>query len=128
MLGIVAATVASQVLYELFVVPRPSGVARVPLYWWLGIAAPAIIAALVCGWFTMSWREGLAAAALAAIALQLGVQVAATSGRPGWHKSWGIEAPLYHWTGGVLSAFFLLSAVVMLGRITNAALRQRKPS
>jgi hypothetical protein len=127
-LGIVAAAVASQLLYEAFLVPRLETVVAVPLHWLLGVGAPVIIAVLACGWFAKSWRETLSVAALSAGALQAAVHVAAWSGRPGWHKSFAIEAPLYHWTVGVLPVLALLSAVVVLGRAAHAALNHTKAS
>ena len=122
-LAILAAGAASQFLYEVFVVPRLSSLAAAPLHWWLAIGTPAIIAALVCGWFTRSWREALAVAALASIGLQLGVHLAALIGRPGWHKSFAIEAPLYHYTVGIFGPLPLLLAVVGLGKVAHARLR-----
>jgi hypothetical protein len=124
-LAILAAAAASQFLYEALLVPRLSGiVAAVPLHWWLALSAPALLTVLGCGWFTRSWREALTVAALAAVALQLGIHVAALSGRAGWHKNFAIEAPLYHYTVGVASIFLFLVVLIGLGSVTHAGSRQ----
>src|SRR5688572_25961839 len=92
----------------------------VPLLWWFGVEAPVIVATLTCGWMAKSWRDALAAAALAALGLQAYLYWAATTGRPGLQKSFAIEAPLYYWTGGVVTVFLLLLVPFFLARIGHA--------
>ena len=124
-LAILAAAIASQqVLYEGLVVPRLSGLPAVPLLWWFGVEAPVIVVTLTCGWMARSWRDALAAAALAALGLQAYLYWAATTGRPGLQKSFAIEAPLYYWTGGVMTVFLLLLVPILLARIGHAGLRR----
>jgi hypothetical protein len=126
--ALVTAAVGSQVLYELLVVPQLSTIARVPVLWWIGVGAPLIVAAVVFGWLTTSLREGFATAGLAALAIQAVIQLAAWMGRPGWHKSFALEAPLDHWTLGVLSSFALLSVPVIMGQVGHAALHRPRTS
>jgi hypothetical protein len=125
--GIVAATaVSQQFLYERLVIPRLRDLSAVPLVWWLGLALPMVIAAVSVGWMARSWSESFTVAALAAVGIQAYLHWAAVTGRPGLHKSWAIEASLYHWTAGVLTMFFLLLLPIVLARIGHASLRRSK--
>jgi ankyrin repeat protein len=125
--GIVAATAVSQpLLYERLVVPRLSGLSGVPLVWWLGLALPVLLVALSLGWMARSWSQSFAVAGLAAVGSQAYLHWAAASGRPGLHKSLAIEAPLDHWTVGVLAMFLLLSLPIVLARIGHESVRRSK--
>jgi hypothetical protein len=123
---VAATAVSQQLLYERLVVPRLSELGAVPLAWWFGLALPVVIVALGVGWMARSWSESFTVAALAAVGLQAYLHWAAVTGRPRLHKSLAIEAPLCHWTSGVLTMFFLLSLPIILARIGHASWRRSK--
>ncbi len=112
-----AAMLSQQALYEWLVVPRLAGIRQVPLAWWLGLAAPVTIATLISGWASKSWVETLVAAAFGAFGLQAYGQWLAQTGRPGWYKSFAVEAPLEYWT---LGSFQVLLLVVVLAAAGHA--------
>jgi hypothetical protein len=126
-LGMVAAAaVSQQLLYEKLVVPRLSGLSAVPFLWWLGVALPVLVVALALGWVAKSWLESFTAAGIAAVGLQAYVHWAAVTGRPGLQKSFAVEAPLHHWTVGVLTISLVLSLPIVLARIGHARVRKFK--
>lgn len=116
---VAAAMLGQYALYECLVVPHLATVRQVPVVWWLGVAAPLILAALAVGGMARSWREMLAAAALGAVGLQaFGWWLAQTS-RPGYYKSFAVEAPFYYWTIGLLEAFLLLVVLESAGLLAR---------
>ena len=114
---VAAAMLSQQALYEWLVVPRLGGIRQVPVAWWLGLAAPVTLAALISGWTAKSWAETLVAAALGAFGLQAYGQWLAQTNRPGWYKSFAVEAPLEYWT---LGSFEVLLLVVVLASAGHA--------
>ena len=122
---VAAAIFSQQALYEWVVVPRLPGLRQVPVAWWLGLAAPVILAAVVSGWLARSWGETLMAAALGALGLQAYGLWLAQAGRPGWYKSFAVEAPLEYWTLGTLQVLLL---VVVLASIGHACRKIPKAS
>ena len=112
---VAAAMLSQHVAYETLVVPQLASVRHVSVVWWVGVAAPVILAALVGGWMAKSWREVVAAAALGAVGLQGYGQWLAQTGRPGWYKSFAVEAPVEYWTIGLLQVFLLLVVLESTG-------------
>jgi hypothetical protein len=120
---VAAAMLSQQVLYEWLVVPRLADVRHVPVAWWLGLAAPVILSALISGWMARHWDETLAAAALGAFGVQAYGQWLAQTGRPGWYKSFAVEAPLEYWTLGSLQLLLLIVVVASTGHACHKILR-----
>jgi hypothetical protein len=112
---VTAAMLSQQVLYEWLVVPRLAGIPHAPVTWWLGLAAPITLAALISGWTARSWAETLAASAPGAFGWQVYGQWLAQTGQPGWGKSFAVEAPLLYWTLGTFQMVLTIFAVASAG-------------
>ena len=112
---VAAAVLSQQVLYEWLVVPRLAGLRQVSVAWWLGLAAPIILVALISGWLAKSWGEPLVAAILGTLGLQTYGLWLAQTGRPGWFKSFAVEAPLEYWTLGTLQVLLLVVVLASTG-------------
>jgi hypothetical protein len=79
------------------------------------LAAPVTLAVLASGWMARSWGEMLVTAALGAVGLQTDGLWLAQAGRPGWYKSFAVEAPPEYWTLGTLQALLLLVVLASIG-------------
>ena len=122
---VAAAMLSQHALYEWIVVPKLESVRQVPIAWWLGVVAPIVLASLVAGWKARSCQETLTIAALGAVGLRVYEKWLAENGRPGWYKSFAVEAPLQFWTLGLLQVFVFL---VVLASIGHAWRRKRAAS
>ena len=114
---VAAAVLSQQVLYDWLVVPRLAGPRQVSVACWLGLAVPVILVALISGWLAKSWGETLVAAILGTLGLQTYGLWLAQTGRPGWFKSFAVEAPLEYWTLGTLQVLLLVVVLASTGYV-----------
>jgi hypothetical protein len=72
---------------------------------------------LLLGWLAKSWGETLVAAILGSLGLQIYGLWLAQTGRPGWYKSFAVEAPLEYWTLGTLQVLILIGVLASTGHV-----------
>lgn len=114
---VAVAVLSQQVLYDWLVVPRLAGPRQVSVACWLGLAVPVILVALISGWLAKFWGETLVAAILGTLGLQTYGLWLAQTGRPGWFKSFAVEAPLEYWTLGTLQVLLLVVVLASTGYV-----------
>jgi len=81
------------------------------------LAVPVILVALISGWLAKFWGETLVAAILGTLGLQTYGLWLAQTGRPGWFKSFAVEAPLEYWTLGTLQVLLLVVVLASTGYV-----------
>ena len=114
---VAVAVLSQQVLYDWLVVPRLADPRQVSVACWLGLAVPVILVALISGWLAKFWGETLVAAILGTLGLQTYGLWLAQTGRPGWFKSFAVEAPLEYWTLDTLQVLLLVVVLASTGYV-----------
>ena len=110
-----AEAVAQLALYERLFVPMLASVRRVPVYWWLGVMSPYLLAGIGVASVVSSRRSLIAAAVGGGLGCHALRTVWACSGRPGHLKSLAVEGPWMWWTSSALLAVVGTAVLVAMG-------------
>lgn len=111
--------VGDHLLYRLLVVPRLDAWHSVPFYWWLLVLSPGVLAGVVVGVVSDSFRGVIRSAAFGGAMVALYLLWAAYTHQPGQRKVGVIESPIGFWaesTVAVAATFSALSSLALLAR------------
>jgi hypothetical protein len=111
-----AFVVSDLVLYTHWLVPTLARRQSVPVGLWLVVFAPLVLAGLSGGLMLRTNGQVVAAATASAAGIQTYVWLAASTGAPGYHKSYAVEAPLLHWSVGLLAIAVACGTLLIIGR------------
>jgi hypothetical protein len=110
-----AVVVADLFLYQTFVVPRLPDWRTVPMHWWGVVGTPIIVAVVVVGFRSATFKQLLVSSLVAAILSAVYLAWAGQTGQPGHLKSLAYEAAgqFWLWTPiALIGAFGLLMGLV----------------
>jgi len=117
----------SDMLYSFSVVPRLNTVPTVPVWWWIVVAVPVVVALIFIASRLGSWTELIVSALAIAVLVQVIVVALVLLGVPGTRNT-AIHWQLAPLTGGVFAVSFPCLLIILAAIFTVVRLARHDAS